>query len=372
MQPDQVEEATRRFAYRAGWTRVALALAAMFLLPVDLGLRWVFGVYILIAFGIQLLIFRDVGGEHRAIAGGACDVAIISFVVQRAGSASTVLVALYIYLAVVMALIHTRRVSRALSVMVIVTYLGISLAEQAHLLPYAPDSVTWGPHVAPTLGGAALSVVLVGLLVGVTTEVIGKQAEAIRARERELIAANRGLEELTLRDPLTRLFNRRHVLQRIDLELARVRRGARAAVLMADLDHFKRVNDELGHLAGDDLLQKVAAAIAATVRDTDVAARYGGDEFVIVLADADESQAAAAAERLVTAVRAVGRAFDAERAVTVSIGAAYARPDDSARTAVMRADDNVYRAKERGGNCAVGDDGVERSEPRRRASVPPC
>jgi diguanylate cyclase (GGDEF)-like protein len=120
---------------------------------------------------------------------------------------------------------------------------------------------------------------------------------------------------------------------------------------MMDLDGFKRVNDIHGHLRGDDLLRRIAEAIGGTTRATDVAGRYGGDEFAILLADTNQSQARAAAERLVHAVREAGSGFDAGKPVTASVGVAVAHDDDDPPSLLRRADEHAYRAKERGGNC---------------------
>src|SRR5690606_35897552 len=99
--------------------------------------------------------------------------------------------------------------------------------------------------------------------------------------------------------PLTQLYNRRHLMERLESELARVRRGKPLAVVMVDLDRFKRVNDDTGHQRGDSLLQDLARGLARAVREADVVGRYGGDEFVVILPDTSPADAEIAAARVV-------------------------------------------------------------------------
>lgn len=122
---------------------------------------------------------------------------------------------------------------------------------------------------------------------------------------------------------------------------------------MIDLDSFKKVNDAQGHLRGDDLLKEIASCLAAATRASDVAGRYGGDEFVVVLPDTDAAHAEGIAERLARSVREAGERFDAERPVTASVGVAVTTPADAPENApglLRRADENAYRAKLAGGD----------------------
>jgi diguanylate cyclase (GGDEF)-like protein len=207
--------------------------------------------------------------------------------------------------------------------------------------------------------------VLVALMLLISTRVVGRLLDLVRQREAALVAANQRLQESSRLDPLTGLFNRRELVRRIELELARVRRGRCAAIAMIDLDGFKRVNDERGHVAGDELLRQIATALAASTRETDSAGRYGGDEFVVVLPDADAEQARLAAERLIAAVREAARAYDAERPVTASAGVALARESDGVFDLVRRADERAYRAKQAGGDRVEAEQAA--SEVRRAA-----
>jgi len=175
------------------------------------------------------------------------------------------------------------------------------------------------------------------------TTLIGRMHIALQRREAEL-------EYLSRYDALTQLFNRRYLIERIGDELERVRRGGRAALLMIDLDGFKLVNDERGHEAGDRLLMTVASALARGTRKVDVVARYGGDEFVMLMPDADADGATHAATRLVHNVRETGHDAAVSRSVTASVGIAIARSDDDTASLLRRADALAYETKRAGGD----------------------
>lgn len=174
----------------------------------------------------------------------------------------------------------------------------------------------------------------------------------------------RRLREQTRQDPLTGLPNRRALERDLDREWqALARQGRRFAVLALDLDHFKRVNDQHGHLAGDTVLEQTADRLCSAVRSRDTVARTGGEEFVVLVPDTDQAGAEAAAQRLLDCVRL--EPFDlagdgpaaaaAQRLVlTVSIGVALAGPTDGApQDVVRRADEALYQAKAQGRNRAV-------------------
>jgi two-component system, cell cycle response regulator len=161
-------------------------------------------------------------------------------------------------------------------------------------------------------------------------------------------------------DFLTGWHNRRYLQSRLVEELARAQRSTTGvACLMIDVDHFKRINDRYGHLSGDVLLQEVARRIAAHVRSSDTAARFGGDEFAIVLPGAQQSDAERLAQRILQGVsRApVSLPGGAEESVTLSLGVASLTPPRDARDYLVlcerllqEADAALYRAKQAGRN----------------------
>ncbi|OMG56187.1 hypothetical protein BJN45_00705 [Azonexus hydrophilus] len=155
-------------------------------------------------------------------------------------------------------------------------------------------------------------------------------------------------------DFLTGLFNRRYFMKQMDSELARLKRVdiTRAAVLMLDLDHFKRVNDRLGHAAGDAVLKHAAGTLQGELRKIDTAGRLGGEEFAILLLDADLITAEIFAERLRAKIANSPIEYDGHTVnITVSIGITVLQVDDAnSETALSRADDALYAAKRDGRN----------------------
>jgi two-component system, cell cycle response regulator len=161
------------------------------------------------------------------------------------------------------------------------------------------------------------------------------------------------LQNLANTDPLTSLFNRRVFLEYLTQEAHRVARSKNcAAVLMLDLDFFKRINDTYGHATGDDVLKKFAAIILENTRDVDIAARFGGEEFVILLPDSNRESASIMAERLRKAVSMMSIAHEKGNVtITVSIGAALLIPENAnGELALSLADNALYEAKETGRN----------------------
>ena len=178
------------------------------------------------------------------------------------------------------------------------------------------------------------------------------------AEQVSLAIANLRLQDTlrtqSLRDPLTGLFNRRYLEASLARDLARaLRRSQPLAVLMLDIDHFKRFNDEFGHDGGDALLSQVGEVLASLVRNEDVACRYGGEEFTLVIQEADAAMALDRAEEIRKAIAMLHleRGHKALGQVTASIGiASYPQHGDTPEQLLKRADRALYTAKHNGRN----------------------
>jgi diguanylate cyclase (GGDEF)-like protein len=177
---------------------------------------------------------------------------------------------------------------------------------------------------------------------------------AIAVRNVQLLMETR---EHSVRDSLTSCFNRGHGIETLDGELRRARRSRQPlSILMFDIDHFKTINDELGHLRGDDLLRAVGAQLTRVLRTTDVRCRYGGDEFLIILPDTPLIGAQQVAESVRREVATLAMVAGGQTIpVTISIGVAAAgRSELGVADLIKRADDALYQAKRAGRDrCSV-------------------
>lgn len=169
----------------------------------------------------------------------------------------------------------------------------------------------------------------------------------LAAKNEELDKKNRALEVLSRTDLLTGLSNRRRLEETLQAELLRARRyGAPFSVVLLDVDRFKTINDRFGHQTGDAVLVRLAEILTREVRETDVAGRWGGEEFLVVCPECDLDCAAILARRLRERVAAHG--FLEAGQVTISLGVAAILPEDDVQQVVSRADEALYRAKQNG------------------------
>jgi diguanylate cyclase (GGDEF)-like protein len=192
------------------------------------------------------------------------------------------------------------------------------------------------------------------------------------ARVRSHLTRLAALRQMAIRDGLTRCFNHRYFKSRLDQELQRAARYDQPlAIAMVDADHFKRVNDEHGHLAGDLVLAHLANIILACVRGTDVVARYGGEEFALLMIHSGEREAQLIGERIRTRVEATRFPISDAKGdtvttleLTVSTGVAVFQRGDDAAALIGRADRALYDAKEQGRNAVrISSPGEAEAEP---------
>ncbi|MBF0469989.1 MAG: diguanylate cyclase [Gammaproteobacteria bacterium] len=175
----------------------------------------------------------------------------------------------------------------------------------------------------------------------------------VKERTHELAEANQRLSYFATTDPLTNILNRRSLFEYGERDLTRARRnGQPISVLMMDLDHFKAINDNYGHAAGDAVLIAFTTSVQETLRESDLFARYGGEEFLLLLTDTDIDGASKLGEKIRQAVeRQVVHFGDQQIRITISIGiAALNDREESLESIISRSDRELYRAKIMGRN----------------------
>lgn len=180
-------------------------------------------------------------------------------------------------------------------------------------------------------------------------DALQRELEALRREVASLVQANAELERVAVRDTLTPLYNRRYFMTQLAERIERMERyGQHAAILFLDVDGLKQMNDGRGHGAGDAALVHAATILASHVRASDVAARIGGDEFALILEEADEAAARAKADQLAQMLEEAPAQFEGKSfPVRASIGLAILRSGDTAEDVMIRADADMYAAKRR-------------------------
>ena len=169
---------------------------------------------------------------------------------------------------------------------------------------------------------------------------------------RKVEEARQTIEKLAITDQLTDVFNRRHIMSRIEEEFEKFKRLKKnVSCIMADIDNFKAINDSYGHLVGDQVLKEISHRIRNTVRAYDILGRYGGEEFLIIMPDTSLEDARGLAERIRTRVKEE-TVYNAT--VTLSLGVVCVQEGDrSVDDIIRRADQNLYRAKKGGKDQVV-------------------
>ena len=247
------------------------------------------------------------------------------------------------------------------------------------LPPVAQVVVIPGPYRIETAAGLAILFVLTlhygrvlgqqlsdGLDSELRSRALVEQLSQVRAelsisngelatRNADLAATLERVKELATRDELTGAFNRRYIVDQLERQLAsKLRHATSASVTMLDLDHFKKINDRYGHPVGDQALQETVRVIAAELREGDVLARFGGEEFLVLLPMTGLDAARLLAERLRQALASVVLAAGSEEVfLRASFGVAELGTGESVAGWLGRTDRALYQAKERGRDCVV-------------------
>lgn len=245
--------------------------------------------------------------------------------------------------------------------------------------PLAQDVLIPGPYRIETAAGLTILFVLTlhygrvlrqQLIEGLDSEqrshALVEQLSQVRAelsfsngelatRNAELAATLERVKELATRDELTGAFNRRYIVDQLERQLAaKVRHGTVASVAMFDLDHFKKINDRYGHPVGDQALRETVRVISAELREGDILARFGGEEFLVLLPMTGLDAARLLAERLRLALASVMLVAGTEEVLLrASFGVAELNAAETVAGWLGRADGSLYQAKERGRDCVV-------------------
>ncbi|MCF8031472.1 MAG: GGDEF domain-containing protein [Desulfarculaceae bacterium] len=197
------------------------------------------------------------------------------------------------------------------------------------------------------------------LLIMCNLSLVGAQLNKFLRRYRrqnyQLKEAMDRIEELAITDELTKLFNRRYVIEILNEQMALAARGVSSfSVCYMDLDHFKVINDTLGHDAGDKVLKRTSELLAASLREVDRVARFGGEEFLAVLINSTVERSRDVAERLRRRIEQESfPELDGDLKVTISIGVAEYQPNETVDEVLKRADQALYQAKRTGRNRTV-------------------
>ncbi|EDY85760.1 diguanylate cyclase [gamma proteobacterium HTCC5015] len=228
--------------------------------------------------------------------------------------------------------------------------LALIILSALEVIPYASVIETNG---TPLHHNATWLILLLGLSTPYIGLLVAMNSSAIRRwRQRES-----EVRQLSTTDPLTQVANRRHLLERLNLEISRCERSGHSelSLLMMDLDHFKSINDEHGHLFGDEALRVTARVLREQSRNTDLVGRYGGEEFCLLLPDTGPQGALQIAERCRQALEQadIDREDGEVLHITTSIGLATYQMGDTNESLLHRADEALYQAKEQGRNRIV-------------------
>ena len=236
---------------------------------------------------------------------------------------------------------------RATAIVFFITFIGLLL-----LPVFVP-----GFSASKDLNAPLLFILTVGGLVVIATILRQRYIDQIDWQTQQLVESQAQLRELSIRDPLTGLFNRRYLEESLALEMIRAdRKQYPIGIIMVDIDHFKQINDTYGHAAGDAVLVEIALLLRTYVRSSDITCRYGGEEFILILPTASQKITQMRAEQMREGARHLIVQYGDKtlEAVTLSLGVAGFPDHGSTNDAIFRAADTaLYCAKSEGRDRVV-------------------
>lgn len=241
----------------------------------------------------------------------------------------------------------TRVVLVGLNLILWIVICTINFMHPELIVPHAGEQAKFIDYVM----AATLTMVVSAIIGSYYRNQFDKETMRIKLLNKELEENNKILEEITVRDALTNLYNRRNLTDRVNADIEKIEEGESLFLLVIDLDHFKKINDTYGHQVGDEVIVKFAEALRNSVREGDVLSRIGGEEFIAVLYGIDKNVAMEIAERIRKNVSEM--TFSQELHVTTSIGVVPVRSGDNYDLVFSRADACMYQAKEQGRNRVV-------------------
>ena len=313
-----------------GWLVAAIAVGALlFYLPVRAS-EWL---------GLEASTLAIV----QAVYAIACIVAAYALIGPARGCTLAILLVVLVFCAFAL----SPRQSHAMSLFAI-ALLGATMVAMSRIDPQRYDARQEAVHFAL----AATMLAAVAFLTGQLSLLRRK----LKAQKAELADALARIQDMATRDDLTLLANRRHMNELLAYEKTRHdRKGHTLCLALLDIDWFKRVNDTHGHAAGDQVLRAFAQQAQASIRSTDVLARWGGEEFLLMLPDTEPAAAAMVVERIRAEISALRLPVgDAELQVSFSAGLTASRSGEPIAAAIDRADRAMYAAKTAGRNRVVG------------------
>ncbi len=351
------------------------AVTAALLLAYGVGLscrvvrsHWVvwtlFALFFTFNLGRRVLARRGIFSKTYQVTTLVLDVAMISLVVYYTGGVSSMLIPIYFIQVFATAILAGRRLAM---LMALLSSLGLCLLGWGELTGFLGHARFLSPSahatrcLDPGYVVTFLSTVVALLLVSAAG--MGRIGWMLHRAQQELATAS-------VTDEMTGLYNHRHFVQRLEEEIRRSQRyGHTTGLILIDLDHFKRVNDQHGHVVGDQALRHAADRIREQLRRTDLPARYGGEEFAVILPETPLPQAVLLADRLRVALRESSVPLDGGGSVRVTLSAGVAAFPSPGLTGgldlVRAADACLYRAKGEGRDRVCSTDGA----PAARASA---